>query len=145
MTELAYRPAGENDLELLAAWNHQLIQDEGHRNPMSVPQLRQRMQDWLAGEYRAVIFEMDGEPAAYGLYRQTAGEIYLRQLFVRRDRRREGIGRRAVRLFREEIWPRSSRLTVEVLTINQAAVHFWRSVGFRDYSLMLEILPEVDG
>ena len=139
---LSFRPAGEADLDLLAEWNHQLIRDEGHRNPMNVPQLRLRMQGWLEGEYRAVIFELEGEPAAYGLYRQGDGEIYLRQLFVRRDLRRKGIGRQAVQIFREQVWSHTCRLTVEVLTANQPAVHFWRAVGFRDYSLLLEILPE---
>lgn len=35
----------------------QLIQDEGHRNRMTVAELEQRMRGWIAGEYRAVIFE----------------------------------------------------------------------------------------
>lgn len=142
MTDLDYRYAGIADLDLLAEWNHQLIQDEGHRNPMTVPQLRQRMQGWLESEYRAVIFSLAEDPVAYGLYRQSESEVYLRQLFVHRDRRRQGIGRCVLTIFREQIWPRTSRLTVEVLTANQAAVHFWRSVGYRDYCLMLEILPE---
>jgi len=28
--------AAEHDLDLLAEWNHQLIRDEGHHNPMNV-------------------------------------------------------------------------------------------------------------
>jgi len=139
---ISYRFAARDDLDLLAEWNHQLIRDEGHRNPMTVPELRERMRGWLAGEYRAVIFTVDGAPVAYALYRDSEREIYLRQLFVARDRRRAGIGRQAVAILHGQIWPRTKRLTVEVLTANEAAVSFWRAVGYRDYSLMLEILPD---
>ncbi len=139
--ELKSRPAAQEDLDLLAEWNHQLIRDEGHRNPMTVPELKERMRGWLAGEYQARLFLLNGEPVAYSLYRESQDEIYLRQFFVRRDLRRQGIGRRAVDLLQGEIWRRDKRLTVEVLTANQPAVAFWRSVGYRDYSLCLEILP----
>jgi ribosomal protein S18 acetylase RimI-like enzyme len=134
--------ATDPDLDLLAEWNHQLIRDEGHRNPMGAPELRERMRGWLAGEYCAVIFTLEGEPAAYALYRETASEIYLRQFFVRRDCRRRGLGREAWGILRGRVWPRDRRLTVEVLTANESGVAFWRSMGYRDYSLMLEILPE---
>ena len=79
-----WRAATDEDLDLLAEWNKQLIQDEGHRNSMSVPELRRRMDAWLAGEYSAVLFSHDnGEPLAYGLYREGNDEIYLRHFFVR--------------------------------------------------------------
>ena len=139
-----YRFAAAADLDLLAAWNHQLIRDEGHRNPMTPAELRARMAGWLAGEYQAVIFVDGSEPVAYALYRESAAEIYLRQLFVRRDRRREGIGHAAVEILRCRLWPHHKRLTVEVLTANVPAVHFWRAVGYRDYALTLEIMPEQD-
>ena len=112
---------------------------------MTVPELRARMRGWLSGEYKAVIFETEGEAVAYALYRESATEVYLRQLFVRRDRRREGIGRAAVAVLHQSIWPAHKRLTAEVLTANVSAVAFWRSVGYRDYSLTLEIMPAADG
>ena len=82
---MEWRPANDGDLDLLAEWNEQLIVDEGHRNPMTAPELYQRMANWLAGEYEATIFSKDGAPVAYGLYRENEAEIYLRQFFVRRD------------------------------------------------------------
>jgi hypothetical protein len=45
-----YRSASSRDAPLLAALNQQLIQDEGHRNPMSIAELKDRMEEWLAGE-----------------------------------------------------------------------------------------------
>ena len=137
-----YRFATEADLNLLAEWNHQLIRDEGHRNPMSRLELRKRMRGWLANEYTAVIFSLDDEPVAYALYRESAGEVYLRHLLVDRRHRRRGIGRQVVTVLRERIWPRDRRLTVEVLVSNEPAVAFWKAVGYVPYSLALEILPE---
>jgi GNAT superfamily N-acetyltransferase len=139
---MKHRFATDGDLDLLAEWNHQLIRDEGHRNPMTVPELHQRMREWLGGEYKAVIFGPQSEPVAYALYKENATEVYLRQLFVRRDRRRKGIGREAMDILRGRCWPRDKRLTVEVLTANSPAIAFWRSVGYKDYCLTLEIVPE---
>jgi GNAT superfamily N-acetyltransferase len=138
---MTFRPATPDDCPLLAELNHQLIQDEGHRNKMTAPELEQRLRGWLSGEYRAVIFEDSGEVVAYGLYRDEPDLIYLRQLFVVRHRRRQGLGRQAVKILCSQIWPKDKRLTVEVLVANHSGVAFWRSVGYTDYALSLEILP----
>ena len=139
---MEHRPAADRDVDLLAQWNHRLICDEGHRSQMTVPELRERMRTWLEDEYEAVIFLVDGEAAAYALYRDNGEEVYLRQLFVARDRRRQGIGRKAVEILRNRVWPAAKRLTVDVLTANTAGVSFWRAVGFRDYCLTLEVIPQ---
>ena len=138
--KLAWRETSEADVDLLAEWNHQLIRDSGHRNPMSIEQLAERMRKWLQGEYRAVIFSCD-QPVAYALFKRDDEMIFLRQMFVRRDRRRSGIGRAAFEILRKEIWPTTVRLTVDVLCRNVAATGFWRSVGYQDYCLTLEIMP----
>lgn len=138
---MQFRPATLEDCPLLAELNHQLIRDEGHRNPLTIPQLEQRMRSWLAGEYRAILYEEAGEVVAYALFKEEANEIYLRQLFVVRHKRRKGIGRRAQEILRTEVWPQGKRLTVEVLVSNEKAVAFWRAVGYRDYALRLEIMP----
>src|SRR5882762_9383032 len=100
---MEYRLATDADLPLLAEWNHQLIRDEGHRNAMNVAELQERMRGFLKSEYTAVIFQEATEPIAYGLYRESADEIYLRQFFVKRERRRQGMGRQAIRLLLEKI------------------------------------------
>jgi predicted acetyltransferase len=137
-----FRRATLDDCALLAELNHQLLHDENHRNKkMSLPELEQRMRGWLASEYAAVIFEKDGEVVAHALYREQPEEIYLRQLFVARNRRRKGIGREVFEILRTKIWPKNKRLKVEVLIQNTAVIAFWRSVGYKDYCLALEILP----
>jgi GNAT superfamily N-acetyltransferase len=143
MHDLTYRRATSADYALLGALNHQLISDEGHRNPMNVAQLTERMRRWLGtNEFTGRVFEENGQVVAYVLYREIAEEIYLRHLFVVREKRRQGIGRRVMELLRKEIWPRRRRLTVEVLCANTTGVAFWKSVGYRDYSMCLEIMPE---
>jgi GNAT superfamily N-acetyltransferase len=138
---LTWHHASDSDLPLLAEWNHQLIRDEGHRNPMSVAELEARMSGWLKSEYRAVVFTQE-RPVAYALYRASSDGIYLRQLFVRRDKRREGIGRASFAILKDEIWPKDVRLTVDVLCQNTEAVQFWRSVGYREYCLTMEMMPK---
>lgn len=138
---MTHRFATPSDCPLLGELNHQLIEDEGHRNPMSPGELAQRMNAWLDTEYRAVIFENEADLIGYALFRESADEIYLRQLFVSRNMRRRGFGRAMMTLLRGEIWPAEKPLTVEVLLADNSAVQFWRAVGYRDYALTLEILP----
>ena len=140
---MRHRLVTSADCQLLGELNHQLIRDEGHRNPMTASDLAERMRNWLKGEYTAMLFEKDGEVFAYALYRQQPSETCLRQHFVVRHRRRQGVGRQIVKILMEQIWARDVRLTVEVLVTNTAAVSFWRNVGYRDYSLTLEIMPPV--
>jgi len=137
---MTYRLATKADVGLLAELNYQLIHDEGHRNPMTVPELAERMSKWLKGEYTAVLFEIN-EIVAYALFRDSSDSLYLRQFFVHRNHRRKGIGRSTMKILFQEIWPKDKPVAVEVLIHNSAAINFWRSVGFTDYSLALEKLP----
>jgi len=141
--KLAWRNASEADLDFLADWNRRLIVDDLHRNSMTIPELRARMEGWMrTGEYRAVIFT-DTVPVAHAVFRTDKDLIYLRQFFVRADRRRTGVGSAAFGILRREIWPRSTRLVVEALCREKdSSVPFWRSVGLKDYSLTLEIMPD---
>ncbi len=137
---MTWRMAQRRDCRLLAELNHQLIADERHRNSMTVQDLERRMRSWLEEGYEAVLFERDGEVAGYGLYRVEPDEIHLRHFFVARHLRRRGIGREGFNLLRDHIWPRAQRLTVSVLTHNEAALNFWRAMGYKDYCLAMEIV-----
>ena len=133
-----YRLAGSNDVDTLAAMNQQLIRDEGHRNPMTLAELTARMRNWLAGEYRAVLFEDDDRAVGYALFRRATDHVYLRQFFIAADIRRQGIGRAALEHLRATYWQDRPRLRVDVLLGNAGGVAFWRAAGFSDYSLTLE-------
>ena len=118
--------------------NAQLIRDEGHRNAMTESELQMRMQGWLAGEYTAVIFERDAAPVGYVLYLREEPHTYLRQFFVERDWRRQGMGRAAIEWLLKNEWHDAPRVRLEVLTGNTGAIAFWRAVGFSDYAITME-------
>lgn len=129
------REANESDLPLLANWNRELLEDERADNPMTVAQLELRLLRWLAGDYEAVIFEQRGEPVAYALFRPDEGGVYLRQFFVARVQRRRGVGREAMRIFRERCVLAGASLSLEVLPHNEGALAFWRALGMREHSI----------
>jgi predicted acetyltransferase len=138
--------AQPDEVPLLARMNAELIVDEGHTNRMTVAELEERMRGWLAAEYSAVLFNEDAEPVGYAVVRDNEGRgVLLRQFFVVRHRRREGIGRRALDLLINEILPPTTRVIVDVLVGNERALRFWRAMGFTDYSVTLERLPVPTG
>jgi predicted acetyltransferase len=134
---MEYRTAGEKDLALLAELNQQLIHDEGHVSPMSVGELEDRMRAWLVRAYTAVLFVSEATVVGYALYRSDNAGIFLRQFFICRDERRKGFGRAAMDLLFQRVWPAGAIVTLEALCTNQAAIDFWRAVGFEDYALTL--------
>ena len=91
-----FRQASLADTAVLARMNRQLIQDEGHRNPMNEAQLVRRMVGWLQGDYAAVIFVLAGVDMGYALYRWEPEYVYLRQFWVDGTYRGRGIGRFAL-------------------------------------------------
>ncbi len=139
-----YRTATDDDVEVLAAMNADLIVDEGHRNEMNVAQLADRMRGWLEGEYECTIFEDDRGVVGYVLSRHDADHVNVRQLFVRRDCRRGGEGGAAIAWLRSNRWRDVPRLRIEVLTGNDRGISFWRSLGFEDYALTMELEADVE-
>lgn len=139
-----YRLATLDDCQLLAELNAQLIQDEGHRNPMTIAELAERMRSWLTGDYRAILFaaeqgaEATPRPVGYALFREEPEYIYLRQFFIARNLRRQGHGRAAIDHLLKHAWPAGRRIRIDVLVGNMTAIAFWRSVGFADYCLTME-------
>jgi predicted acetyltransferase len=136
---MEFRTATQIDIPWLAAMNCQLIRDEGHSNPMNESRLAERMAAWMKGEYEVVIFTRDGVDAGYAVYRHEPGWVYLRQLFVCREHRRRGVGREAIVWLKAHRWKGTPRLRVDVLVDNHAARAFWKSVGFVDYCMTMEM------
>jgi GNAT superfamily N-acetyltransferase len=132
-----YVSATVADAGTLAELNQQLIRDERHRNRMSLPQLKKRMANWLLGEYEAILFDRQGETLGYVLFRRDPEHVYLRQFFVRKEFRRQGIGRGAIEWLCRKTW-QNARLRLDVLVMNKTGITFWRSVGFHDYCITME-------
>lgn len=141
MYALRYRFATSGDAALLARLNVQLVEDGADFGPAEPAYLERRMRRWLSsGHDHAVLFEnRDGAVMAYAVYEEQPFEIYLRQFMVLGAARRHGIGRQVFETLRSEIWCRDKRLTLEVLTSNRAGYRFWRSLGYRNCAVTLEI------
>ncbi len=108
--------------------NLQLIQDEGHRNPdRASPNCITACPAGCARAIARFCSKRRGRSAGYALYREERAGIYLRHLFVVRERRRRGLGRTMIEILKREIWPGDKRLTVEVLVSNEPAMRFWRA------------------
>ncbi len=132
------RFATDDDAPLVARMNKQLIEDERHRNSMSVSELTERLRHWLSSGYQVVLFEYGQEVIGYVLFRREPEHVYVRQFFIAREHRRQGIGREAIEWLRRNVWRDAPRLRLDVLVGNAGAIAFWRSVGFDDYCLTME-------
>ncbi len=123
----------------MAEWNRRLILDERAWKVTSkdIPFLWRRMRRWLSGPYRAVLFLEGGEPVAYALYRRRDSGLYLRQFYVDRPFRRQGVGRRAARLLLRKVLPKGVAVSVDVLLHNKPGMGFWHSVGFRNRAMRM--------
>ena len=139
------RFATVEDAETLGALNAQLIRDEGHRNAMTIPQLVQRMADWLRADHEAAIVEDRGTIVGYALFRREAEYVYLRQIFVRGEDRRLGIGRRLFQWLLQNAWQTAPRIRIDVLVGNDTGRRFWESIGFREYCVTMEMETPISG
>ncbi len=135
---MQFHDATSGDAPLRAALNKRLIEDEGHRNSLSIEQLASRMSLWLVSEYRATVFTLAEKVVGYALFRQEPDHIYIRQFFVVSEHRRKGLGRAAVEWLRCHEWAGTPRVRLDVLVGNGHGIAFWRALGFTDYCLTME-------
>ena len=105
------RPVQEQELDRIAQMNIQLQRDEGSR-VMTRADALARLERWLKGTYRCVVFVQDGGIIGYAVYRPTnpdteghLGGIYIRQFFIMTDWRRRGMGRQAFERMRAKVLP----------------------------------------
>lgn len=140
--DLAILPATTADIAQLVELNRQLMEDEEHPCPLSLAELRERMAGWVAGEYRVLLFRQRNEICGYAVWRVEEQGAHLRHFFICRDQRRRGLGRAAFALLRRDVFPKDLPLHLDAAVWNTAAIAFWRSVGFKDYSLTLELKPD---
>ena len=144
------RSVTEADLPLLAEMNKRLIADEGSCNPMTTAELQQRMSDWRSNGWEIRLF-LDNEPkrvVGYAVYQLRSDDyfpenkvVYLRQLYVERMMRSQGIGRRALQWLIEHEFLIACKVVIDVLATNPRGYAFWKRMGFEPYytNMRLEI------
>ena len=135
---MEYRKASIADAAELARLNSDLLNDEGHRSNLSVPQLEARMLKYVDDGHIAFIFSDHSGTVGYALFRDDNHDVFLRQFFVVDRARRKGIGREAFNWLCENVWADAERVTLNVLLHNQPGMDFWRSVGLDDYCMMMQ-------
>ena len=124
-------------VEKLAELNKRLIEDERHPNPMNVPQLARRMDEWLRGEYTCYLATEDGFTIAYCLFRDDGEYYYMRQLFVERAHRRKGLATQLLDWMYQNVWT-DKKVRLDVLSHNEEAIAFYKAYGFRVGCLRME-------
>jgi GNAT superfamily N-acetyltransferase len=144
VADLTVRLARPDESALLAQFNADLIRDERHDNTMRIAELGERMREWLAEGYRACLFETRAGPIGYALFRDLPECVHLRHFFVAPEYRGIGLGRRAFHRLHAEFFPADKRVLVEVLTGNASGLAFWKSLGFGERYLGLQ-LPLASG
>lgn len=137
--DLEFRFAAESDVPWPAKMNRQLIENEGHRNKMSLSELEERMSDFLRNEYEAVIVRSNQNDIGYALYRRYPKWLYLRQIIIIEKMRRKGIGRNFIEWLKNNPWKNSKRIRTDVLVNNPIGIDFWKAVGFKDYCMTMEL------
>ena len=142
LSSLTLRRARLGDVPILARFNRQLIADEASETRLTLDGIEERMRGWLRRDYEAVLFHLDDEPVGYVLFRPSEDGIFIRQLFVVKPWRGHGIGRRALKMLSEKVWPQGVNISVHCLAHNRSGLRFWRAVGFADYVMTLRKLAQ---
>lgn len=137
MDTLKLKVCTDEDLDLLAVLNKQLIEDEQHDNKMNLEQLRERMKGFIHSDYKAYLFENDFKTIGYALVDHTRNPLYLRQFFICRDVRRQGYGKTA---FHELLkYLDTETVDIEVMAWNERGIGFWRALGFKERSIYMRL------
>ena len=131
------RKCNRDDIPQLAVFNKQLIEDEKSDNPMSVPELEERMAGFLKTEYDAYFFEKDCVVVGYALVKKTCTPLYLRQFFICREYRKEHCGTEAFHALLEYL--NVDSIDIEVLSGNEPGNRFWESLGFKEVSRYMRV------
>lgn len=125
----------EDDLNILADLNKQLIEDEKSDNKMNIDQLKERMRGFLETDYNAYLFKRHNTVVGYTLVKKSQAPIYLRQFFICREYRKRGYGREAFNKLMELLG--TDAIDIEVLCWNNAGKLFWDSLGFKERSVYM--------
>ena len=96
---------------------------------MTVPQLVQRMAEWLRADYEAAIVEDRGTIVGYALFRREEEYVYMRHL-VRAENRRRGIGRSLIQWLLQNAL-RAAHASASTCWSGMKRGGFWNPSGFR--------------
>ena len=131
---LTLRSATPLDLPLLVQMNQELIEDEGSSNPMTAEQLESRMRRWLQ-TWEVRLFLQETVVVGYTIYRIQKSEhdgketVYIRHYYICRNTRRKGLGREALALLRQQVFPKDTKGLSRGLVAQPTRARFLGIVG----------------
>ncbi len=145
MIEFSCREATAADVDELAELNRQLIEDEQSRNSWNKKRLAERISFWVENERFKIVVAIHRERIiAYLVYVQRPDEyeeeqtaVFMRQYFVVRDLRNQGLGKKIFTSMSEQFFAQGVTLWLDVLEHNERAQKFWSDLGFATYSRVM--------
>ncbi len=122
--------AALKDVEKLAEYNQQLIQDEKSGNTSPLLDLQNRMKDFLSNGYRGyfILEEITGTELGYILADYSSEIVFIRHFFIKKQYRRKGLGTEAFLKLLDKDEMVGARL--QILKWNQPALNFFTQMGF---------------
>ena len=148
MTAVRVREARPADAETIAAFSHALSREEGH-----VPALQARdvrVEGFGPGaRFRALIAERDGRRVGYALFYpaydtdHAARGLYLQDLYVVADARRQGAGRALMAAVARACQADGGCYVFwNALPNNRAGLAFYRAIGALEEPVTLSLQPD---
>jgi len=140
-SSMEYRQATCDDVPYLARMDIQRRRDEGASPIPALPVAEQRMNELLDSGCEAVVFGRGNADFGYVLYRRESASVRVLEFFVKGRRRHQGVGRTAFQWLAEHVWDKADRICLDIRKDNSAALTFWESLGFEQYSVGLQLSP----
>lgn len=124
------RRASVEDLEILTAMNLLLREDEKMDNNMTENEVRKRMRFFIKSKrYEVFLFQEREIIKGYIVIEIFRKPLYIRQFFVKREFRRQGIGTCVLDMILQYF--NTKEIDVDVLVWNTNAIAFYEKYGFR--------------
>ena len=119
-----------DDLSYLVEMYRLLRIDEQQPDQRPDADLCQHLRNYLDDGYQCYFYENeDAQVIGYILFKESSGGVFLKHLFIGEAFRRQGHARRFLRYFIDGVWLGKS-VSLEVLSVNEAAIAFYESMSF---------------
>lgn len=147
MADFRLQDASESDYDLLAGMSRASLVESGQVGTRSPGFFRSRLEELVAAGYEAVVVYRtdlaEHRPAGFALYRINPRFVHLRTLYIQDPRGERRAYRRVFELLLQARWGSLAHVRVDVPVRPRSErvtdAFFWQSLGFRGYSLRLEL------
>ena len=129
--------ATNQDIDLLFSINQQLIIDEDYDRPLTDEKLNERWKQFFTEIYIDFFIKVENEIVGYSVIHNHQTPKYIRHFYVQKEYRRKGIGKKAFYLILNELDVKE--IDVDVMYWNQSGLSFWKSLGFHERYIGLDL------